>query len=264
MRPQGLSFTRVMTMVRAVGAGQLETAVDLVDVARQAAAADVGRADAELAQPPGEALLVPGGGVEDAERAGERGLHRAVQREEGDLRVDLGHGAVGVRRGRRLGRRRRGGATRARSSTRPARVTAGFGSSRYSPGSVTGTGSPGQATRACEPEPDSTSARRGPPAPATGAVARAGDQRTASLRSRPSAMNSASQPSGIRPAGRPGAALTQTAGTRSASAKHQSSGGSDWPALNRWAAPASATARPSEPAGRAGLAPAGPGGAGRG
>ena len=129
-------------------------------------------------------------------------------------------------------------------------MTAGFGSSRYSPGSVTGTGSPGQATRACEPEPDITSARRGPPEPATGAVARAGDQRTASLRSRPSAMNSASQPCGIRSDGRPGAALTQTAGTRSASAKHQSSGGSDWPARNRWAASGAA------PPGRAELSAA--------
>src|ERR1700734_1720582 len=80
----------------AVGAGQLEAAVDLIDVARQASAADVGGADAELAQPPGEALLVPGGGVQDAERAGERGVDRAVQREERDLRVDLGDVAPAV------------------------------------------------------------------------------------------------------------------------------------------------------------------------
>ena len=136
----------------------------------------------------------------------------AVEGEEGDLRVDLGDVAASG------GRRRLVVAAplsaRARSSTRPARVTAGFGSSRYSPGSLTGTGSPGQATSACAAEPDSTSARRGPRRRRPpGRVARAGDQRTASLRSRPSAMNSASQPSGISSAGRPGAALTQTAGT---------------------------------------------------
>ena len=52
-------------------------------------------------------------------------------------------------------------------------------------------------------------------------------------------MNSASQPAGISSAGSPGAALTQTAGTRLASAKHQSSGGSDRPARNRRGAPES-------------------------
>ena len=44
-----------------------------------------------------------------------------------------------------------------------------------------------------------------------------------------------------------GLAAYHAAGTRPASAKHQSSGGSDWPALNRWAATGEAAADLGEP-----------------
>ena len=120
--------------------------------------------------------------------------------------------------------------SRARSSTSPALVTAGLGSSRYSPGSPTSTGSawpPGSPGARVSVSPAGRIVAR------REAVANAGDHSTASLRSRPSAMNSASQPGGISSAGRPGAALTQTAGTRPARARHQSSGGCDTPAGNR-------------------------------
>ena len=73
----------------AVRAAELEAAADLVDVAGQAAAADVRRADAELAQPGGEPLLVPRGGLDDAQRPREGRGYLAVGRQEGDPRVDL-------------------------------------------------------------------------------------------------------------------------------------------------------------------------------
>src|SRR5579862_373218 len=75
---------------RAVLAGQFQAAPDLVDVAGHAAAPDVDCADAQVAQPPGELLLVPRRGLKYAEGAGERRARRAVKREERDLRVDLG------------------------------------------------------------------------------------------------------------------------------------------------------------------------------
>jgi hypothetical protein len=147
--------------------------------------------------------------------------------------------------------------SRARSSTRVARVTAGFGSSRYSPGWRSGTGSPGRAVRLTAPRPGSSTVARRRPAPAAaGAVARAGDHSTASLRSRASAMNSASHPGGMNSSGMPGAALTQTAGTWLASPAHQSRAGSDWPGRNRRAVPAVEPPGPADawpgPARRAG------------
>src|SRR5258708_27916200 len=73
----------------AMGAGQLEAAADRVHVAREAAAPEVRRPDAKLAQPGPGALFCPRRGVDDLERAGERRRRRLVHGQEGDLRVDL-------------------------------------------------------------------------------------------------------------------------------------------------------------------------------
>src|SRR6202044_3575633 len=73
----------------AVPTAELEAAADLVDVAGEAAAPDVRRAAAELAQPGGEPLLVPWGGLDDAQRPREGRGYLMVGRQEGDPRVDL-------------------------------------------------------------------------------------------------------------------------------------------------------------------------------
>ena len=114
--------------------------------------------------------------------------------------------------------------SRASSSTSPARVTAGLGSHRNSPGARTGTGGPGAGTMVCPP--GRIVARRP-------AVAMAGDQATASFRSRPTAMNSSSQPAGTASWGRPGAVLMPAEPPRPAWATHQDRGGSLSPARIR-------------------------------
>ncbi len=71
-------------------ARKLQAAADHLDVARQAAAADVDGADVQRAQAPGELPLVPRRGLEHPQGAGERGRHQTVEGEEGDPRIDLG------------------------------------------------------------------------------------------------------------------------------------------------------------------------------
>ena len=84
----------------------------------------------------------------------------------------------------------------------------------------------------------------------------AGDQATASFRSRRTAMNSSSQPAGTRSCARPGAALMPTAATRSASATHHGRGGSLCPARirrppRRRAGSMNTASTPDRPASRA-------------
>src|SRR4029453_17588644 len=106
--------------------------------------------------------------------------------------------------------------SRASSSTRPARVTAGLGSSRKAPGCAHRTGGPGRVTRV---------EGRGKTVSRRAVVARAGDHSTASLSSRRSASSSTSQPGGTRPRGRPGAVLIPTPATWSPRPRHQDRGG---------------------------------------
>src|SRR3984885_11565736 len=75
---------------RANSACELHAPPYLVDVAGQAATPDVDRAHVKLVEALRELLLVPGGGMPDAERAGERRSHVGVDREERDLGIDLG------------------------------------------------------------------------------------------------------------------------------------------------------------------------------
>ena len=63
--------------------------MDLLHVAGQSPPADIGRADAERAQLPGELLLVPRSRFQDAERPGEGRAQRHVCGQEGDHRVDF-------------------------------------------------------------------------------------------------------------------------------------------------------------------------------
>jgi hypothetical protein len=127
-----------------------------------------------------------------------------------------------------------GDSDRARSATRPARVTAGSGSIRYRPGIATGTAAPGTGTSV---SPDGSSVAR------RVTVKRAGDQSIAPPSWRPDEMNSASHPSGTRSAGIPGATLTPTAAPSApppaaeaeaeARARQKPSGGSLCPAASR-------------------------------
>jgi hypothetical protein len=143
--------------------------------------------------------------------------------------------------------------SRASSSTSPARVTAGLGSSRKAPGGRHRTGGPagsGEPRRGAPVGRGAAARVQGPggpvasPAPGPGpgpgntvarrvAVASDGDHRTASLSSRRSASSSTSQPGGTRPRGRPGAALIPTPPTRSPNPRHQASGGRLSPAGRR-------------------------------
>lgn len=102
---------------------------------------------------------------------------------------------------------------RARSSTSPARVTAGEGSMRYCPGDATSIRSPGQAISWASPG-STLAIRRGAPAD--------GDQSTASLSDLPTATNSSPQSSGTRSRSMPGAAFITTVAALPASSRHQS------------------------------------------
>src|SRR5260221_6930983 len=59
---------------------QAKPAVNPRDIASKAAPADVGRADAQVAQSAGEALLMPWGGLEHAQRPRERPANRLLLR----------------------------------------------------------------------------------------------------------------------------------------------------------------------------------------
>ena len=83
---------------RAGLAGQLQAPPYLVDVSGQAATPDIDRAHVKLAEALRELPLVPRGRVLDAERAGERRSHVAVQGEERDLGIDLGDVAAKLAR----------------------------------------------------------------------------------------------------------------------------------------------------------------------
>src|SRR5271166_526176 len=72
-----------------VRAGQLEPAVDLVHVTRQAPPAKVGRPDPEGAQPAGEVLLVPRGGLDHAQGPREGRALGGPGGQERDTRIDL-------------------------------------------------------------------------------------------------------------------------------------------------------------------------------
>ncbi len=68
---------------------QSEPAVNLSHVAGEAAPPDVGRADAQLAQPGREPLLVPRGRLQHPQRPRERCPDRLIRRQERDHRIDL-------------------------------------------------------------------------------------------------------------------------------------------------------------------------------
>src|SRR4029077_9543471 len=121
--------------------------------------------------------------------------------------------------------------------TNPALVTAGLGASRYAPGAPSRTASPASGSPVSASPGAPERAEDGSVSPDGSSVARlatpsvkAGDQRSASFRSLPTATNSVSQPDGTSSRGSPGAALMPTRGTVSVRLRHHCNAGRLWPA----------------------------------
>src|SRR5215470_418418 len=74
---------------RTAAAGEPQAAEQPVDVAGQAAAPDVNRADVQLPQLGGKLLLVPGPGVDNPQPPAERRPQRGTGGQERDPLVDL-------------------------------------------------------------------------------------------------------------------------------------------------------------------------------